>query len=197
MLTWEYGGVTYSIIWKQILICFVFVMIIGLVYGHVSYKKGKNKYKKICEQFRTHDFINVEKEALRLWQKYDVFTILPTNKNMYILYNNLCYILASVALIKGDVQQFLSKINSVKKEQLCEHKSFMLALYYRGIDKYEISHMYYEKYLGCINHDHDLLIIMNALFLQGEGGVTEEILNIASKFQNPAIRILLKVNGLY
>lgn len=195
---WEfvYNGVVYRIMWKEILLMLAIIIIIGSVIGFLSHNRDMKKYNSISEQFQKQEFDSIEQDIYRLWMKYDCFTMLPASKNVFIIYNNLCYSLASIALSKGDEQQFLHKINAVKKEHLCEQKSFMLALYYRSLNELDVAQMYYKKYIECQFHTEDMAIIMNALFASSELVLSEQVLKAAKNFCNPANQWLLKVNGI-
>ncbi|MEE0883944.1 MAG: hypothetical protein U0L59_01800 [Faecalimonas sp.] len=191
MLNIEHTNV--QIMWKEIVLIFLFIYIIRFftdIYIIIV-------YKNIYNRFYAHDWFGLEKKVKKHQNLCSVFLSGPFNKKIRLIYNGLCMILSSIALIDENDCVFITEIDNIKKDEEFELKPFVLALYYRSKNDLTTAMKFYHKYSRCIHQDENIDIIMNYLFSNQECKKMNNEIAIAIKsFQNPAIIKLFEDNNL-
>ena len=152
--------------------------------------------KKIQKRFRTNRWDGLQS----LIDKYRVtcalFTRGPFNKGTRALYNSLCFLWASIALVEEDENEFLRQLNMIKKEEEYELKSFVLALYYSSKHQKEQAMECYQKFLKCKPQSQDVKLIMESMFEKDGGVQRQSYVDVLHNFKNPAIIKLFKANDM-
>ena len=115
-----------------------------------------------------------------------------------LMYNNLCNMAASMALLEGNEEEFLFHLSAVARENDYEVKPFMLSLYHlsKGHDK--TAAKFYEHYLQCRQENRHIKVIMTHLFATSGTEVGSDALyESAAQFKNPAVIKLLGDLGIW
>ena len=187
----EYTNV--QIMWQEILFIFIFIYIVRYltdVYIIVVYKNIYNK-------FYANNWFGLENKARKHKKICSVFARGPFNKKIRLIYNGLCLLLSSIALIEKNESVFLVELDSIRKEEEFELKPFILALYFRSTNDLRTAVKFYYKYSKCIHQDKNIEKIMNYLFSNhGDKKIDSEIKIAIKSFQNPAIIKLFENNNL-
>lgn len=182
-----------QIMWKDIFI------ILGVVFG-INLLIGIYMLfacKRIFNDFYSGNIKGLKNRAIKLRRLYNFYSAVPYSKNMCLIYNHLCLLISSMALLEGEETEFLKQLSVVKQAINYEWKPFVLALYYRSKNDIEIATKYYQKYLNCNHKDDNIKIILDGLFVNQEySGSDASFLKVKRSFKNPAIIKLLKDNGL-
>lgn len=182
-------GVT-QVMWKEIVIGLIILYMLRNVLDFYIIKQ----YQKIVEQYGKVNVEAIKDKSVKHLKLCNRFSVGPWNKQIYLAYNGLCWLLASIYLIEKNEHEFLSYLNMIKKENEFEMKSFVLSLYYRSKKDVEQAKHYYDLYLKSKHSDNDVAIIMNGIF--GENAKDERFNETAKSFNNPAIVKLFKDNGI-
>ena len=181
------------IMWKEIAIIFIVIFLIRLCIDVYIFLR----YKQISNKFNSQNYTNLEKKTERLRKLTRIFSLGPWNKQMTLIYNNLCCIRSSIALVNDDEELFVNYLEFVKSEENYGLKPFMLALYYRSKKEDDTASKHYEQYMRSNHKDSNLNAIMNHLFCNSDKTEKIENLNeILGCFKNPAIIKLLNDNNL-
>ena len=173
-------GVT-QVMWKEIAIGLIFLYIFRIALDFYIIKQ----YQKIVDQYGKVNVEIIKDKSLKHLKLCNIFSVGPWNKQIYLAYNGLCWLLASIFLIEKNEHEFLSYLNMIKKEKEFEMKPFVLSLYYHSKKDVERAMHYYDLYLKSKHNDNDVAIIMNGIFV--ENTKDERFNEIAKKFNNPAI----------
>lgn len=153
-------------------------------------------YKKMLKCFIMCDHDKSLALAQKL-QRQMYPSAFPNKKRFLPFYNNVCQILASLALLNQDDTQFLLQLDKVQEKDTYPLKSFTLALYFRSKGQFETAKVQYTEFLSCSGIESHMRTVMDFLFAAEESTVGEDILQHAVKqFKNPAIILLLERNGL-
>ena len=111
-------------------------------------------------------------------------------------YNNLCHILASMALLRGEDDAFLDRISEIEYAEEYALRPFTLALYYLSKQQPSVAEEHYYDFKACSQKDWSMGIVMDRLFdpmvEQGE----EDLPDALNLFRNPATLYLLEQVGL-
>ena len=142
---------------------------------------------KITKLFHENNLFTVSKKMERTRKVCKFFS--AANKATCRIYNNLCYIYASVNYLQGKPDLFEYYLNEVKKEKLFELKSFMYALFFLSKNQREAAEKWDREYFECVHQDPKLQIILDYLFRKK--GKLQEIQTAVMEFQNPAIKKML------
>lgn len=178
-----------QIMWKEIVCIFLFIYILRFFTDIYII----TVYKKIYNKFYSNDWIRLEKKIKKHQNLCSVFTKGPFNKKIRVIYNGLCIILSSIALIEKKDLNFITELDKIKKEEEFELKSFILALYFYSKNDMQRAMNYYYKYCRCIHQDSNIESIMSYLFFNQEDSKNVNEVGIAIKsFKNPAILKLFK-----
>lgn len=121
---------TVQIMWKEIGIGLLGLYILRNILDVYMVKK----YKKIVSLFGKIETNQLKAKAEKHLKLCDFFSIGPWNKQIYFIYNGLCWLLSSISLIENNDRRFLEYLEMVKKEKEFEIKPFALFLYYRSKD---------------------------------------------------------------
>lgn len=180
-----------TIMWKEIFIFFVGVLVIrGLI--DVYMIKG---HQYILKEFYLGNYDKIVKKTEKLRKVNDVFSAGPYNKNICLIYNNLCCVLASIGLISNRENVFLENLYRVKREETYEMKSFLLALYFFKKDVSKAKE-WYDNYLQCKHENANVSIIMKKLFAISEDISEEQYIEAKKSFNNLAIiKLLADINN--
>lgn len=182
-------GVT-QIMWKEIGIGLIIVYVLRNILDIYMV----NTYKKYVQMYERGEFETLKVKAKKHMKLCNFFSVGPWNKQIYLTYNSLCWLLASMSLVENNECEFLSYLNKVKKENEFEMKAFVLSLYYRSKNNIEQTKYYYDLYLKSKHIDGDMAIIMNYVFNENEK--KQLIKETAERFNNPAIIKLLRANDI-
>lgn len=182
-----------QIMWKDIFIIFAVVYAMRLIIeAYMLFA-----YKNIFKDFYSVKSKGLERRAEKLRKLFNLFSDGPFKRSECLMYNHLCLLLSSMALLEGDEAEFLKQLNVVKHENDYELKPFVLALYYRSKNNIEIATKYYQKYLECNHEDDNIKIILDGLFANQECSISDvSFLAAAGSFRNPAIIKLIADNGI-
>lgn len=179
------------IMWKAIIIEFVVLYIVSNIICFYIIKK----YQKIVTMYNNNEELNkIRLEAEKLLDLSYFFAVGPWNKKMYLLYNGLCWLLATICYMEKDERGFLIYLERVKKEKEFELKSFVLTLYYRAKQVNNQVKYYCMLYENSVHKDDKISIIMGYIM----GKIDEESLleESVNNFKNPVIIELLEKNKL-
>ena len=115
--------------WSELVFNIIFLISI-LVISRIMYVRRETKYGAIVEVFLNQNYQGLKEKTLKLWIEYDMCTLIPISEAAIEKYNSLCFILAILALSDKNDQEFLNKINAMKRDEKSEVKTFILAIYY-------------------------------------------------------------------
>jgi len=154
-------------------------------------------------------FIRIKCCRIKLWRNFkqgkfeDIKTETTIRKikrkynNASSTYNDLCWLLASIALMKGEEECFLIELNQVKKEKQYAHKSYVFALYYRAKQNYSVARTYYQTYCNSRGRNRVMDMVMTALFSMDEVLPIDQCVKISMKnTTNPALQKLYLLNNI-
>lgn len=179
-----------EIMWKEIGIGILILFLLRSLLDIYMIKS----YEKLIGTYGIIEKENVKIKAKKLLKLYNVFSVGPWNKQMYLAYNGTCWLLASMCLIESDESGFIDYLNKVKKQDRFEMKPFALSLYYRSRENIAQMIYYYNVYMESQHVDENMDIIMNCLFGNKERmSLLEKAVN---SFHNPALIQLFKENDL-
>lgn len=181
------NGTEYQIMWKEIAI----ILLIVFVLRYVAYIYAKKVYINLYNQFCSNKWDGIERKLERHRKFCRIFSG-GYNKNERLIYNEICVMLASLALIKNDETAFVAHLGEIKKSNEFAKKHFLLALYYRAKQKDKAADISYNDFLKCADKNGDMITVLEYLFRQ------ETHFDSASvkAFKNPAVIKLFKENGL-
>lgn len=152
------------------------------------------KYKKITKLYGIVEADQLKLKIEKHLKLCNLFSVGPWNKNIYFIYNGLCWMMSSINLVEGKELEFLKYLEKVKKENEFEMKPFALFLFYRSKKNVEKAKYYYNAYLKCKHVDNDIAIIMRDIVNEGK---KSEIFNESiKKFIDPALQKLFKENKI-
>lgn len=183
-----------QIMWKEMGIGLSVFLIVMYVFRNILDIYMIKTYKKIIEMYGKVEMETLKVKAKKHLKLCNYFSVGPWNKQIYLAYNGLCWLLASINLLEENEGEFLAYLKMIKKENEFEMKSFALSLYYRSKKDNNQAKYYYGLYLESKHVDNDIAIIMNSLF--GEIEKAELITESASRFSNPAIIKLFRDNEI-
>lgn len=182
-----------QIMWKEIVFIFLFIYVIRF-FTDMYIILG---YKNINKNFYNQTWVGLKKKIRKHRKICSVFSGGTFNKKIRAIYNGLCMILSSMALINKKESEFISELDNVKKDIEFELKPFVLALYFRSKNDLSTATSFYYEYSRCIHHDKNIELIMNSLFSSQEcNEINNETKTAIRSFKNPAIILLLKDNNL-
>lgn len=179
-----------QVMWKEIAIGLIILYMLRNVLDFYIIKQ----YQKIVEQYGKVNVETIKEKSIKHLKLCNLFSVGPWNKQIYLAYNGLCWLLASIYLLENNEHEFLSYLNMIKKEHEFEMKPFALSLYYRSKKDDEQAKYHYNLYLKSKHTDNDIAIVMNGIF--DENAKDESFNEIAKKFNNPAIVKLFKDNEI-
>ena len=175
-----------TIMWKEIVIIFAFLFLVRFMFDVYMLKQ----YNAIVKDFYANK--SVYGKIKKLQKICNIFSSALWNQKTCLMYNNLCCILASIALLNNNESEFLLELNNVKREEKYELKSFILALYFLSKNNQSMAQSNYEKYLICKHENNNINIVLSKLFSsQNYSKNDETFLNAIASFKNPAIKKLL------
>lgn len=184
---------TFNVMWKEILIIFIVVFLIRAfldVYMIIN-------YNKVMRKFYLGYFEDIEVNIKRFISLCDVFSLAPWNKKTCFMYNNLCIVLASVALLNNNDTKFLFELNKIKREHSYELKSFMLTLYYYSKNDIIKAKQFYENHSKIKKNDENLSIVLNNLFsyeLFNDNGLYESLIKSLNNQAIIKMLVTIKTN---
>lgn len=185
--------VNIQIMWKEIAIIFVVVFLIRIacdIYLFVG-------HKQVAKSFFAQDFSRLERKTMTVQKMCRFFSFGARHKKIMLMHNDCCCILASMALLQGNEEQFLIHLSGIMKEENYETKSFMLSLYHLSKGNSDIATKYYEHYLSCYHENPHMQTIMTHLFMPTDAPNESETIRVAaSQFKNHAIKQLLNSLGI-
>lgn len=179
-----------QIMWKEIGIGFLILYVFRNILDIYMVKK----YKKIVKMYGTIEINQLKLKAEKHLKLCDFFSVGPWNKQIYLIYNGLCWLLASISFSEDNEREFLEYLGRVKKENEYEMKSFVLFLYYRSKNEDNQAKYYYNLYLKCKHVDKDIAIIMDGIW--NEQTKNEVFRESVKRFNNPTLKKLLKDNRI-
>lgn len=178
-----------QIMWKEIGIGLLILYIFRIVLDIYIIEK----YKRLVNMCKTVELDIVRLKAYKHLRLCDVFSVGPWNKKIYLIYNGLCWLLATISMVEDNESDFLMYLNKVKKEKEFEMKSFVLSLYFRS-KNINLAKYYYDLYLTSKHIDSDIAIIMDVIWNEKE---KTEAFNVSvKKFENPALKKIFRRNGI-
>lgn len=182
------GTVNIQIMWKEIAIIFVVVFLIRIacdIYLFVS-------HKQVAKSFFAQNFSGLKQKTMTVKKMCRFFSSGAGHKTIVLMYNDCCCILASIALLEGNEEQFLIHLSGIMKEESYEAKSFMLALYHLSKGNSDVAAKHYEHYLSCNHENPHMQTIMTHLFVPTDTtNESETIRMAAAQLKNHAIVKLL------
>ena len=111
-------------------------------------------------------------------------------------YNNLCHILASMAMMRQDEATFLDRISEMEYEDEYALRPFTLALYYLSQKQPSVAAEHYYDFKACKQKDWSMGIVMDHLFDPTVQLGEEDLPDALDQFRNPATLYLLEQVGL-
>lgn len=179
-----------QIMWKGIAIGFLVLYAFRNILDIYMVKT----YEKMVMQYGQIDVDTLKSKAEKHLKLCDFFSVGPWNKQIYLTYNEICWLLASLSLIEDNEYEFLEYLDKIKKEHEFEMKSFVLALYYRSKKDVDRANHYYNLYLASKHVDNDIAIIMEGIW--GKKEKTELFAESIKRFKNPALEKLFNENQI-
>lgn len=179
-----------QIMWKEIVIEFLILYVFCKMLDIYMIKK----YKKILKLYGIVEMDQLKRMAEKHLKFCNLFSVGPWNKIIYMIYNGLCWLLASIYYIEDNEYEFLRYLEKVKKENEFEMKSFVLFLYYRSKNDIVQAEYYYNKYLKCKHLNSDIAVIMEGIWNQKEKD--EAFIESIKSFSNPATIKLFNKNHI-
>lgn len=187
------NGVT-IFLWKETLIVIILICVIFIFLGIFTVRA----FNKVIERYYPNDLFSAENTLNRIRLLSGFLSMGVRNDKMCLVYNHTCYLIASIELLRGNERAFLRELDSIKKENDFEIKSFMLSLYYRSKHDCERSKIFYDKYLMCNHHENDMKIVLSYVFDELEDIKNNNLFKDAVKgFRNPAIIKLFQDNNIF
>lgn len=179
--------------WREI----VFILLFIYIFRFFTDIYIITVYKKIYNKFYSNNWIGLEMKIKKHQKLCSVFTKGPFNKKIRLIYNGLCMILSSIALIEKNDLTFITELDKIKKEEEFELKPFILALYFHSKNDLQRAMNFYYKYCRCIHQDIYIESIMTYLFSnQDDSKIVNEVEIAIRSFKNPAILKLFEDNKL-
>ena len=173
------------------------VIILGVIIGTALGMNRSHTYRRIIADFFANRYQGLERKAERIRKKVGPNRRGKMRKENATAYNNLCHVLASLALFRGDDAAFLDRISEMEYEDEYALRPFTLALYYLMMQQPEVAEEHYFDFNACPQEDDSMKIVMDHLFDRENAGIEAEDLYAAlGQFKNPATVYLLKKVGL-
>lgn len=173
------------------------VIILGILIGQAVSLSRNYNYRRIIADFFARRYDKLESKAARLRKKIGPNRQGKMKKKNATAYNNLCHVLASLALFRGDTDAFLDRISEMEYEDEYALRPFTLALYYLSEGEEDVAREHYYDFNACTQKDESMQLVMDHLFEPEESGVeAEELYESLNQFRNPATVYLLEKVGL-
>ena len=157
MFTNEYS---FHIMWKEIFWFWIAVFIVRIIIEIYLI----NRYNYIIKRFYAYDFVDLKTLTKRMQNLCNLFSKQKLNKRICLMYNNICCVLASIAILENQEEVFFRELNLIKREEKYEMKSFMLSLFYLSKKDKLRAHSCYENYLLCEFENENIKVIMEYFF---------------------------------
>lgn len=171
--------------WKEIGIGLIMLCILRSLLDVYMVKK----YNKIVRQYGSISTDLLKKEACKHLVLCEHFAVGPFNKNIYLIYNGLCWLLASICLMEDNEKEFLNHLNRVRREREFELKPFALALFYFSKNDNLKAEEWHRLYLESTHHDDRLAVIMSDIF--ENQSLEKTMIYELTPFNNPALYRLI------
>lgn len=153
-------------------------------------------YRKIVADFMEGHHNDLEERVEKLRKQMGPDRKGRMMKKNAEAYNNLCHILASMALLRGEEDTFLDRLSEMEYEEEYALLPFTLALYYLSKEQPSVAEEHYADFKASKQQDWSMGIVMDHLFdptvEQGE----EDLPDALNLFRNPATLYLLEQVGL-
>ena len=181
----------FDFLWGLVPLLLLGVLAVQLIRFYRSYV-----YRRVVKDFMAgcHEDLEARIEPLR--KKLGPNRQGKMKKKNAEAYNNLCHILASLALLQGEDDAFLDRISEIEYEETYALRSFTLALYYLGKQQPEIALEHYCDFKACEQKDWSMGVVMDHLFEPEVEQGEEDLPDALDQFRNPATVYLLKKAGL-
>ena len=108
------------------------IIILGVLIGQAVILQRSYTYRRIIADFFACRYDKLEGKATRLRKKIGPDRRGNMRKKHATAYNNLCHVLAALALFRGDEDAFLDRISEMEYEDEYALRPFTLALYLRN-----------------------------------------------------------------
>ncbi|MBE6919440.1 MAG: hypothetical protein E7469_07130 [Ruminococcaceae bacterium] len=185
------NGVKVTIGWAPVLVTFLVICMIMLLVE----RRYMAAYKKAMRDYLEGNHENLRPRLLKLQKHY--YPLISKETAKCNIFNTLCLAHASLDLLDGDEESFLTQMKRILKEETFYPKQYMMALYYRMKGQTEEALQRYEAFLACVQQESTMRTVLDYLFAPEHGGIDEETLEQALReFHNPGNLFLMEQNGL-
>ena len=171
------------------------VIVLGIAIGQAIALYCNRAYRNIIADFFAGQYTDLEQRAAKLRKKIGPNRQGKMRKRNAVAYNNLCHVLASLALFQGDEDTFLDRISEMEYEDEYALRPFTLALYYLSLDQYDVAVEHYYDFNACVQEDDAMRVVMDHFF-DAEKVEAEELYDALGQFKNPMTLHLLEKVGL-
>lgn len=152
-------------------------------------------YRRILTDFMEGRYSDLQLRAEKLRKKLGPDRRGKMKQKYAYAYNNLCHVLASLALFDGDEDTFLDRISEVEFEEQYPMRAFTLALYYLAKGEREIAEEHYFDFKASPIQEDDMQAVLDHIF-EPESVEEEDLYDALNRFRNPATLYLLEKAGL-
>jgi len=175
-------------------IAFLLKHLLGGIHVYSLVKKNND----LQARFDSGNWEGLEKDLIKLEQTASV-KARKKNELMVKLYNNTHMMLAAIAYLNGDNDQFLFWMQGLRNTDNYPHFFALLALYYRAEADAEQAYKCCDKFRSCTDGPEDTSSwsrIINCFFpLDGSNDIDPDTaLEIAEQYTNPIVIELVKRN---
>ena len=153
-------------------------------------------YRHVVSDFMAGRTAGLEERAEKVRKKLGPNRQGKMKKKNAEAYNNLCHILASMAMMRQDEATFLDRISEMEYEDEYALRPFTLALYYLSQKQPSVAAEHYYDFKACKQKDWSMGIVMDHLFDPTVQLGEEDLPDALDQFRNPATVYLLEQVGL-
>ena len=171
------------------------VILLGVLIGQLIALYRNSLYRRIITDFFERRYTDLESRAAKLRKKLGPDRRGKMRKKNATAYNNLCHILASLALFRGDEDAFFDRISEVEFEDEYALRPFTLALYHLSKGEQEVAAEHYYDFNACVQQDDAMQTVMDHLF-DPEKVEADDLYSALDQFKNPTTLYLLEKVGL-
>lgn len=170
-------------------------ILLGLLIGQAVGLYRNYTYRRIIADFFARRYDKIEAKAILLRKKLGPDRRGRMRKKNVTAYNNLCHVLAALALFRGDDDAFLDRISEMECEGAYALRPFTLALYYLSRGEADVAAGHYCDFNACAQRDEAMQLVMDHFF-GPESVEREELDGALGHFKNPATVYLMEKVGL-
>jgi len=170
------------------------VLVAGLVVQLMALYRSYH-YRRILTDFMENRHEGLQPRVEKLRKKLGPDRRGKMKQKYAYAYNNLCHVLASLALFDGDEDAFLDRLSEVEFEEQYPMRAFTLALYYLTKGERDVAEEHYFDFKASPIQEDDMQAVLDHIF-DPEAVEEEDLYDVLHRFKNPATLYLLDKAGL-